>query len=160
MQQTWIIEARKHIGLREVAGATHAPAILQMWRDIKRGGIKSDETPWCAAFVGACLERVGITSTRFESAASYMTWGRRLAQPVPGCIAVFTRTGGGHVGFVVGQDKDGNLQVLGGNQGDMVKVSTFGRARVTSYRWPSGLPVPLQEGLPVVAAAALSTKET
>lgn len=157
-QQTWIAEARKHIGLREVPGDQHAPAVLQFWRDIKRGGIKNDETPWCAAFVGACLERAGIQSARFESAASYMTWGQRLAQPVPGCIAVFTRAGGGHVGFVVGQDKDGNLQVLGGNQGDMVKVSTFGRARVTGYRWPSGVPVPA-EPLPVVAAAAFSTKE-
>lgn len=159
MTQPWITEARRHIGLREIKGAKHAPDILQFWRDIRRSGIKNDETPWCAAFVGACLERAGIQSTRFESANSYMTWGVKLAHPVVGCIAVFTREGGGHVGFVVGQDKDGNLQVLGGNQGDMVKVSTFGRARVTGYRWPVGVPVP-NEPLPVVAAAAFSKKES
>lgn len=159
MTQPWITEARRHIGLREIKGAQHAPEILQFWRDIKRGGIKNDETPWCAAFVGACLERAGIQSTRFESANSYMAWGIRLLQPVAGCVAVFTRDGGGHVGFVVGQDKDGNLQVLGGNQGDMVKVSTFGRARVTGYRWPAGVPVP-NDPLPVLAAAEFSKKES
>lgn len=160
MNQPWITEARRHIGLREVKGAQHAPEILQFWRDIKRGGIKNDETPWCAAFVGACLERAGIRSTRFESANSYLTWGVKLAQPVVGCVAVFTRDGGGHVGFVVGQDKDGNLQVLGGNQrNDTVCVATFGRARVTGYRWPAGVPVP-NEPLPVMAAAAFSKKES
>ncbi|EDR9797697.1 TIGR02594 family protein, partial [Salmonella enterica subsp. enterica serovar Zongo] len=64
----WLAEARRYIGEREIKGAQHNPLIVQMWRDIKRGGIKDDETPWCAAFVGAVLEHVGIKSTRFESA--------------------------------------------------------------------------------------------
>ena len=71
----WIARARQFIGLREIAGPKHAPEILQMWRDIKRGGIKDDETPWCAAFVGAALENVGIKSTRFEGAHLYLEWG-------------------------------------------------------------------------------------
>ena len=64
----WIELARKFIGLHEVKGKEHNPEILQMWKDIKRGGIKDDETPWCAAFVGAMLERAGIKSSRFEGA--------------------------------------------------------------------------------------------
>lgn len=158
MTQPWIAEARKLIGVSEVKGVKHAPEILQMWRDIKRGGIKDDETPWCAAFVGAMLERAGIKSSRFESAKSYLAWGIKLDQPVTGCIVVFTRDGGGHVGFVIGQDKAANLQVLGGNQGDAVNVRTFSRERVTGYRWPAGVPLPI-DPLPVLAAASLSTKE-
>ena len=75
MALCWLDEARKHLGLKEIKGPKHAQAILDMWKAIKRGGIRDDETPWCAAFVCACLERVGIQSTRFESAKSYLSWG-------------------------------------------------------------------------------------
>jgi uncharacterized protein (TIGR02594 family) len=154
----WIDEAEKHIGLREAVGTGNNPAIVQFWKDIKRGGIKDDATPWCAAFVGAMLERSGIRSSRFESAKSYLAWGVLLTTPVPGCIVVFTREGGGHVGFVVGQDQQGNLLVLGGNQGDAVNVKAFPLARVSGYRWPSDL-VPSTEPLPVLAAADFSSNE-
>lgn len=149
----WITLARQFIGLREEKGPAHNPEILQMWRDIKRGGIKDDETPWCAAFVGAILERRGIPSSRFESAMSYRKWGDRLASPVPGCVVVFERQGGGHVGFVVGQDAAGNLMVLGGNQSDEVNIRSFPRHRAVDYRWPLGMPVSA-EPLPLMAAAA------
>lgn len=155
----WIEEARRHVGLREVKGPQHAAEIVQFWRDIKRGGIKDDETPWCAAFVGAVLERVGIRSTRFESARSYEAWGTPLAEPVPGCVVVFTRRGGGHVGFVVGEDSTGNLLVLGGNQGDEVNVRAFPRSRATAYRWPDGEPLPQRGPLPVMAAVEFSRSE-
>lgn len=138
----WVVIARDFVGLHETKGAEHNPEILRMWQDIKRGGIKDDETPWCAAFAGAMLERAGVRSSRFESAKSYLTWGVRLDGPAPGCIVVFSRDGGGHVGFVVGQDTDGNLLVLGGNQGDQVSVKTFPRSRVTGYRWPVDMVIP------------------
>lgn len=153
----WLVEAYRHIGTREIPGVKHEPKILQWWKAIKRGGIKDDETPWCAAFVGACLEAAGITSTRFESARSYENWGTPLAEPVQGCIVTFTRMGGGHVGFVVGQDGSGNLLVLGGNQGNAVNVKAFLRSRATAYRWPVGNV--LRAGLPVQSGAELSTTE-
>jgi uncharacterized protein (TIGR02594 family) len=153
----WLAIARPLVGLHEIHGPEHSPEILGMWRAIKRSGIQSDEVPWCAAFVGACLERAGIRSSRFESAASYLKWGVRLDGPVHGCIVVFSRDGGGHVGFVVGQDSAGRLLVLGGNQGDQVSVKAFPRDRVTGYRWPVDVPinsVPLE-----IAAAELSRGE-
>ncbi|RKJ83779.1 TIGR02594 family protein [Aeromonas veronii] len=154
----WIIEARKFLGLKEIKGSQHAQAILDMWKAIKRGGIKDDETPWCAAFVGACLEQVGIQSTRFESAKSYLDWGAKLNAPVLGCVVVFTRTGGGHVGFVVGKSPAGNLLVLGGNQSDEVNIREFPLTRVTGYRWPQGEPLPAGE-LPIGSPAGLSAGE-
>lgn len=154
----WLQEAEKHIGLTEIPGSRHHPEILQMWKDIKRGGIKDDETPWCAAFVGASLERAGVRSTRFESAKSYLGWGVKLDKPAVGCVVVFTRTGGGHVGFVVGKDARGRLLVLGGNQSNQVNVSAFTLDRVSGYRWPSGVQAPAGD-LPVLADAKLSTSE-
>jgi len=147
IEPDWIVAALEQVGTKEIHGVQHEPKILQWWKLIKRGGIKSDETPWCAAFVGAMLEKAGIVSSRFESAKSYLTWGEPLSSPIYGCIVVFDRAGGGHVGFVVGQDHFCRLLVLGGNQGDMVSVRPFDRARVAGYRWPSGHPfdaAPLQ----------------
>lgn len=138
----WLAIARPLVGLHEIHGAEHSPEILGMWRAIKRSGIRSDEAPWCAAFVGACMERAGIRSSRFESAASYLTWGVRLDGPAHGCIVVFSREGGGHVGFVIGIDRAGNLLVLGGNQGDQVCIKAFPRERVTGFRWPVDIPIP------------------
>ena len=153
----WLAEARRNLGVREIKGSNHEPKILAWWKAIRRGGIKDDETPWCAAFVGGCLEAAGLMSTRFESAKSYETWGEYLSAPAYGCVVVFTRDGGGHVGFVVGEDK-GNLMVLGGNQGDAVSIRAFPRARATAYRWPSGVPLPQSTALPLLSAT-LSTSE-
>lgn len=141
-EPTWLDEARKHLGVREIPGVNHHPLILAMWKAIKRGGIKDDETPWCAAFVGFCLENVGIVSSRFESAKSYLSWGRPLSGPAIGCVVVFTREGGGHVGFFTGMTGDGRLLVLGGNQGNEVNIRAFPPERITGFRWPLSVPLP------------------
>ena len=49
----WMDFAKALIGVKEIPGTKHNPEILQMWKDLKRSGIKDDETPWCAGFVGA-----------------------------------------------------------------------------------------------------------
>lgn len=158
MLTPWVEEALRHIGTREIPGAQHDPKILQWWKAIKRGGIKSDEVPWCAAFVGGCLEAVGIVSSRYESAKSYLSWGRDLVRPVYGCVVVFERAGGGHVGFVVGEDSTGRLMVLGGNQRDSVCIAPFDRQRVAGYRWPPAVTLP-EEILPRLASAQASSQD-
>nr|DAN07191.1 MAG TPA: Tail associated lysozyme [Caudoviricetes sp.] len=156
----WIVLAEQYIGTREIRGPRHEPKILQWWRKIRRGGIQDDETPWCSAFVGAMFEDAGITSTRFESARSWETWGRALSRPTYGCVVTFTRAGGGgHVGFIIGQDVQGNLLVLGGNQNNEVRVSAFSPARVTAYRWPANVPLEGNTAPPLMAAVAPSTSE-
>lgn len=157
VEPKWLVEARKHIGLHEIKGSQHAAEILQFWKDIKRSGIKDDETPWCAAFVGAMLERSGIKSTRFESAISYMDWGEPLQTPAQGCVAVLTRDGGGHVGFVVGRAPNGDLMLLGGNQGDQVCIRAFAPSRVSGYRWPAGVP-DIPQGLSVLEGESSATE--
>ena len=96
-------------------------------------------TPWCAAFVSAVLEESGVVSARSGWARSYLKWGRALKVPTVGCIVVFERgPNAGHVGFVVGKDKAGNLMVLGGNQSNAVNIKPFDLKRVLGYRWPDG----------------------
>lgn len=143
-EPAWMGEARRYIGVKEIPGKVHHPRIVEWWKKIRRGGIKSDEVPWCAAYIGAMLENVGIVSSRFESARSYLSWGIKLNTPVLGAIAVFARAGGGHVGFVVADDGAGRLLILGGNQNDQVSIAPFDKSRVIGYRWPRAVPVPTE----------------
>jgi len=151
---TWLIEAIKHQGVREIPGVNHHPAIVRMWKTIRRGGIKDDETPWCAAFVGFCFELVGIVSTRFESAKSYLSWGVALDHPVRGCVAVFPH----HVGFLTGFSPAGYPLVLGGNQDNEVNVREIRRQPLIGLRWPAGVPIPQDPGLAVGSAPATASE--
>jgi uncharacterized protein (TIGR02594 family) len=166
----WLKQARKYIGIAEVNGPHNNPAIIK-FLDQADGkldgktlqGIRDDATPWCATFVSAVLEEAGFQSTRSAWARSYLNWGVKISGPALGAIVVFERgPTSGHVGFIVGKDRNGNIIVLGGNQGDMVKLSPFNRRRVLAYRWPKGqlLPVAGMDLLPFVASdGKLSTNE-
>lgn len=165
MAPAWYIEAQRHIGTREIPGPEHEPKILGWWKAIFRGGIKDDETPWCAAFVGACLEATDIRSSRFESARSYLDWGVPLKRPTLGAVVVLTRAGGGHVAFFAGLDTAGNWLLLGGNQDNEVNVRAFSPMRVApnGVRWPKAVPLPENAMQPVwtsaQASAAMSRTE-
>lgn len=157
----WIVEARKHIGLAEIPGPRHSPEIIK-WLDRLQSWWKDDETPWCGVFVAACMEPAGIAPPKFwMRAKAWAEWGSRLSAPVPGCIVVFERQGGGHVGFVVGRTGKGELMVLGGNQGNRVSIAPFDRTRAIAYVWPAGLPLPPHSALAVLdsGSAELSTNE-
>ena len=133
---SWIREARKHIGLREIKGGKHNPLILS-WLQNLLAWWANDEVPWCGVFTAECL-RVGQRALpkHWYRASDYLNWGTRLDSPCYGCVVVFTRQGGGHVGFGVGEDKLGTLWVLGGNQSDAVSIAPFSIGRVSGYRWP------------------------
>ena len=159
----WIAEARKYIGLTEIPGKNHNPTILN-WLHGLKAWWKDDETPWSGVFAAHCL-RVGNRDIPKDwmRAKEYAFCGKRLTNPAYGCLVVFTRQGGGHVGFVVGKDKAGNLLVLGGNQGNRVSIAAFPTSRVAAYVWPSvgGAPLdpaPERYNLPL-GGAAMSRSE-
>lgn len=151
----WLEIARTYEGLKEIPGRRHNPAIVRMWELIK-APFRDDETPWCAAFVGACLEEAGYQSTRSAAARSYETYRHALEIPCVGAIAVFWRgspkSWSGHVGFVEGQDAAGNLMIRGGNQGNASNVRPFSRRRLLTCRWPGIAPHPQRFNLPVLSS--------
>lgn len=155
----WLTFARTYIGTQEIAGNRHNPHVVAWWKEIGAPWFEDDETPWCAGFVGAMLEKAGIRSSRSAAARSYEGWGRALAEPAFGCVAVFARAGGGHVGFVAGRDRAGNLMILGGNQSNAVNIKPFGRDRLLGYRWPASLPSPAPGLLLLDSDGRLSTDE-
>jgi len=160
-QPAWLAEAWGELGVHEVPGHRHSRRVLSFFRDADRGDIKKDEVPWCAAFVGACLERAGQEATGSLLARSYLDWGKGLEAPRFGAVAVLTRGANpraGHVGFWVGETAD-KVFLLGGNQSDAVTVSGYAKSRLLGFRWPSAgtgrrVPEPAQE------AASAQASET
>lgn len=150
----WITEANRHLGLTEVPGARSSPVILRWLRRLGAWWF-DDATPWCGTFVAHCFATTGYPMPEYwMRARAWAGWGVSLREPLFGCIAVFERQGGGHVGFVVGRDRQGRLMVLGGNQGDRVCVMPFDPARVLAFRWPAELPAKFGEALPLLTDAA------
>lgn len=142
----WLTIAKSYLGQQEIPGVQHNHIIVRMWEKIK-APFRDDETPWCAAFVGACLEDAGIQSTRSAAALSYAKWGRACASYVGSVVYMERhdakgRLVGGHVGFLVGRRTDGALMILGGNQGDMVSIKPFSFNRVIGFRWPLDVLLP------------------
>lgn len=133
----WLAAARDDIGLRELPGAPTAPKIAQWLKELGAWW-RDDETPWCGTAVAAWMKVSDIARPKYwYRAKGWLEWGTPLGGPVVGAVVVFERAGGGHVGLVVGKDPAGRLLVLGGNQGDSVRISAFDPHRVVGYRWPT-----------------------
>jgi uncharacterized protein (TIGR02594 family) len=130
--------ARNHLGLKEIVGLKHSPTIIN-WLIKLKAWWRDDETAWCGVFVAACLQEALLPYPKmYMRAKAYLEYGEKLEKPCLGCIVVFDRKGGGHVGFAIGKDRANRLIILGGNQGNQVSVLPFDTARVLGYRMPFG----------------------
>lgn len=146
----WMDIAWAEQGVTEIEGPQAEPAIVGYFRANGRADVTSDETAWCAAFVGACLARAGIaiaipTEERLLARA-YLKVGTPLHEPRVGALVVLPRGNSawsGHVGFVVGWTAV-SITVLGGNQNDSVSVAHFRRDAVLGYRWPEAPATPAE----------------
>lgn len=139
----WYRIARAELGVRETTG-TGTTARVREFHAVTTLKATDDETPWCSSFVNWCMQRAGIKGTGSAAARSWLTWGLALKRPVLGCVVVLKRGASptsGHVAFYAGEGDD-YLLLLGGNQGNAVKVSRYPRADVLGYRWPEGVPLP------------------
>lgn len=131
-------EARKNLGLWEWAGDDHNPKIIQMYADAGHSEIRKDEVPWCAAFVGSVLARVGLRNTGSLLAKSYLDWGQpvSLNEAEPGDIVIFdrgTKSWQGHVAFFVARE-NGGIRCLGGNQNNQVNETRYSASKLAGIR--------------------------
>jgi uncharacterized protein (TIGR02594 family) len=164
---SWIAKAREYIGLKEnVSRTEHNPILLDMLDEMgeftgeARAWWNDDEMPWCGLFAGYCLGVSGryVVKEWYRAKAWESSLMTKLDKPAYGCLVTFTRSGGGHVGFVVGKDANNNPMVLGGNQLNMVSIAPFALSRVTGYYWPSvwvktvikSAPLPERYNLPLL----------
>lgn len=126
-------------GVTEIRGRRDNPRIIEYHASTSLKA-SNDETAWCSSFVNWCVTQAGLTGTNSAAARSWLNWsgGKAIAKPVEGCIAVLRRGSKpwqGHVGFFVKQS-DTRVTLLGGNQGDAVSKTSYGRDRVISYLMP------------------------
>ncbi|BEP38481.1 hypothetical protein GmRootV59_54380 (plasmid) [Variovorax sp. V59] len=91
----------------------------------------TDQTRWCAAFINWCLMRAKQPHTHSASSGSFRCFGTAVSPPRTGDVAVFKNRGQdelcrgtGHVAFWLDADPKW-VNVLGGNQGNRVKVSRY-----------------------------------
>jgi uncharacterized protein (TIGR02594 family) len=93
--------------------------------------LKDDKTPWCAAFAGNILKRVGLPALKTLSSLAYGTYGTDVPIADPSKfrlndIVILTRNGGGHIGFFRGYNPStGSLLIAGGNQSDSLTEVGF-----------------------------------
>jgi len=100
---------------------------------------------WCGAFAAFCMKISGnAVPNGAARAANWKAWGSLTvpagSHDIPvGAVVVLTPSPGtatsGHVGFFSSFSADGrNLQLLGGNQSDAVKISSFPVTSVAAIR--------------------------
>lgn len=135
LEPAWMPVARAEIGVREYPGPEHNPRIIA-YHATTTLKATTDETAWCSSFVNWCVGQAGIKGTNSAAARSWLKWEHSLQQPVPGCIAVFRRGNNntsGHVAFFL-EKRGSGILVLGGNQSNSVKVSSYPEQDLLDYR--------------------------
>lgn len=126
----------------------------------------NDSTPWCAAFAGSVMKASGVQSLKTLSSLAYKGFGTvvplsdktkwRLND-----IVVFSRKGGGHIGFFRGYNPStGSVLIAGGNQSDNLTEVGFKSGGMPIVSVTRAWTVPAQYDTPVTysGGAASSVK--
>jgi uncharacterized protein (TIGR02594 family) len=154
----WFWKAKSYVGVCERLDNGRAnPDVRVMFEAVNgfkdaQGNITADprKVAWCMVFVNFVFKLCGVSGTGSAMARSV---GRsrafkRLDEPRIGCIVTMWRGQHddgqtGHVGFYAGDAGLNYIWVLGGNQGDQVKIAKFPKSRTRGapdlgYWWPRG----------------------
>jgi uncharacterized protein (TIGR02594 family) len=156
------------LGLSEITGARHEKKILAMFAAAGHAQVKTDETPWCAAYVRWCLIQAGVEAMGSLMARSLATFGKGIQRntTIPrGAIAIWPRgqPPSGHTNFVLLDDGSGYVLCIGGNQSlkgtnGAVTISRARKSEALAYRLPPNMaakpkpkpepPAPVPEPVP------------
>lgn len=153
----WMKWAEKEVGFHE----TGTNRNINRYTVPAKCGSEGD--PWCAIFVNAAFESVGIPGTRSAMARSFEHNINfvKLAGPAYGAVVTMWRgspsAGTGHVFFYLGENDRGVL-ALGGNQSDQVCRQYEPRNRIVGYYWPKSVPLPKIEKIIVNSNATEGTE--
>jgi len=121
-----LVKALELYGTTEVVGPKHNPIILEWAKELNISYRSDERTP-----VDSLL-----------SSREWVGYGVKSPEPMLGDILVFSRNGGGHVGFYVGEDSK-RYYVLGGNQGNQVNIVKIAKSRLLQARRPAYISQPL-----------------
>jgi len=135
-----LVEAIKHYGQLELKGKTSNPNILKWAKEVGVSGwYKDDDIPWCGLFVGVVALRSGypFSAGKLLAAREWINWGEPVikGREMLWDVLIFSRDGGGHVGFYVGENESAFL-VYGGNQSNAVGFAFIAKNRLIGARRP------------------------
>lgn len=125
-------------GVSGVTGLQNEPVVLKYFKDIGAGWVTDDETSWCACFMNWCLMKAGRQYSSALNARQFLTYGSATKSPKLGDIVVLWRisptSAYGHVAFYISTNKNGTINLLGGNEDNQVEVKAFSPYQVLQYR--------------------------
>lgn len=129
--------ALSQYGVKEIVGSNHNDEVLKYFQDAGHEWVKDDETAWCSAFVNWVAMKSIKEHTGKLNARSWLDVGDEVSSPLVGDVVIFYRGDPkgwkGHVGFYISED-DKNINVLGGNQSNMVCIKPYSKSRLLGYR--------------------------
>lgn len=118
--------------------------IRRYFKSTDYGGALNPVPNWCGAFAAYCMDQANADSLIPKGAAlaaNWKSWGDKTigasANDIPMGTVVVLKPGpntSGHIAFFIGFDAQGRLGLLGGNQGDRVKVDYYPPTRVSAIR--------------------------
>lgn len=159
-----LVEARALYGVTETPGPASTAEIMRWAAEVGLAKTyPNDGTAWCGLFAALAAKRAGWDVVDGPLwARNWANFGRKVepGQAALGDILVFSRDGGGHVGFCVGEDATA-FHVLGGNQGDAVSIVRILKSRCIAIRrpkWKTAQPAGVK-AVHLAATGALSTNE-
>lgn len=138
--------AQRFIGTDEIGGQVDNPQIMAMLK-LDNKWPSEDEIPWCSAFANYIAWLIRLPRSKSLRARSWLNVGKGISldDAEPGYDIVILKRGTGdqpgpevikapgHVGFYAGRSGD-FIEVLGGNQGDTVKISRYPKSRLLGVR--------------------------
>ena len=131
-------------GLKKIPGEKDNPAIVELFHELGHKWVKHDEVAWCAALMGAKLQKYGYQVPELKKnlrARAYLEVNQVIENPVFGWdYVVFWRglkDGGvhGHVAWFIGFEGV-YVKVLGGNQSNQISFALYPKSKVLGYVRP------------------------
>ena len=159
----WLSIFRSLRGLEEIPGSRSNPVILNWVKDLGAPSwYDNDDKAWCALAMNRVLlaSQLPPSGTGFEllRANSFEKYGTQMTIPALGCIMVFKRLEGHHVGLYLGERKD-SYCILGANQSNTVGIAWIQKARLVATRWPVCNLTPVVERVWLNAVNTVSENE-
>ncbi|MBA3352220.1 MAG: TIGR02594 family protein [Blastocatellia bacterium] len=142
-QYPWIVEAKRHIGLKEGPGNKNNPILLD-WANNLDISYPSDDIAWCGLFVAHCMKVGAPLDPQDFNRLGARAWGAygRSSPAIFGAVVTFWRVSRngwqGHVGILVGEDETA-WQIIGGNQSDSVSLIRMAKDRALDFRFPKSV---------------------
>jgi uncharacterized protein (TIGR02594 family) len=123
-------------GIKEIPGSEDNDEVVKYFESVGYGNL-GDETAWCSAYMNWIAWRSGLEMSGKLTARSWLSVGDEILNPQPGDVVILWRESPdswkGHVGLFIRED-DEFIYILGGNQGNQVRISPYKKHRLLGYR--------------------------